>query len=433
MRRILTFFAVCCRCAAWFPLWLMLFSLNLSVPMLPGMAMLFGTAVCAVFWKRFCEKRFLRGRTAVLVEAASVLLLTAGCAFCLTCLHCGAVMGTFMTAMTLLFVMFKAEKPSDELYTEGQHVVFLTGNLVAALLLHLAHLPVPLTMILTVTAAVSACRLLLLNQFMLLRLVNRRSASETDVPKAIMHSNLKMVGGILLVILCLLFFRRPLLQMLIWMQDAARAAVSGCFTLLTRLIAWLDSHDGEALPQLEQDTAPKFQRGGFNPLWLVLWVPFIAVAVIVWKNFLSDWVELLRDLLIAFIQRLRGTKTRTAGGPLPEQADYFDTVTDERPPRNEKQTRREWRRKLREWMRLPDNSEKFYVGYVLLTEAPAWSDTKLCASDTVQEIRAKWADAHTPAEALDAVTKAYHADRYAEQGLPPEALAALTDTLRQLK
>ena len=74
-----------------------------------------------------------------------------------------------------------------------------------------------------------------------------------------------------------------------------------------------------------------------------------------------------------------------------------------------------------------------YDGYLLLTEAPAWADTKLKASDTVREIQQKWADTHSPADALDAVTAAYHTDRYAEKDLPADAVSKLTDTLRQLR
>ena len=434
MRNTLTLLAVCCRCGVWFPVWMLLLSIYPDGPMCPAMALLMTCAVCAVLWKRFCERKFLHGKTAFLAAGLPALLLCCGCTYCIHLLGFGFAVSGFLSAVTLFAVTAGAGKPPETLCSPTAYAAFLSCNIIAAGLLHFANLPVPLTLILTVTGIFSGIWLLLRNQFMLLRLVNRRSASDTDVPQDILRSNLKMVFGIALLIAGLMLFRRPLLQMLLWMQNAAHAAVSALFTLLARLIAWLDSNEPDTPPLTEAGGIPQMEEGTFHPLWLILWLPFVAVAVIVWKNFLSDWYYDLREWIGAFIKRMRSSRTPAGSVPVQEkQSDYYDTETDERPPRTAKQEKREWRKRLRAWMRQPDSREKFYAGYLLLTEAPAWADTKLKASDTVREIQQKWAETHTPADALDAVTAAYHADRYAEKDLPADAVARLTDTLRELR
>lgn len=433
MRKILTLLAVCCRCGVWFPLWMFMLSLCPDCPTLPAMGLLFGTGVCAALWKRFCERRFLHGRTAFLIALLPAMLLCCGCVLCLHLIACRFAVCIPLSVITVFAVMTGAQQQPEELCSATAYAAFLSAVVIAAGAMHYAELPVPMLLLLTVTGVISAVWLLLRNQFMLLRMVNRRSTADTDVPPDILRHNLKMVFAIALAVAALMIFRRPLMQVLIWMQDAARDLVSAVFSLLARFVEWLDSGEIE-LPEIDEtDYSPKFKRGTMNPLWLLMWIPFIAVAVIVWKNFLSDWYYDLRDFLRAFIKRMRTRRAPAGAAPEIIQADFYDTETDVRRLPSAKQEKREWRRKLRAWMRLPDSREKFYAGYVLLTEAPAWADTKLRASDTVREIQQKWAEAHTPANALDAVTAAYHANRYAEKELPPDAVAKLTETLRHLK
>ena len=54
-------------------------------------------------------------------------------------------------------------------------------------------------------------------------------------------------------------------------------------------------------------------------------------------------------------------------------------------------------------------------------------------ADTVREVRDKWAAYYKPEKLLDAVTADFHADRYAETGLPPEAIADLWTALTYIK
>lgn len=434
MRKTLTLLSVCCRCGAWFPVRLLLLSIFPNSMMLPASGLLFCGAVCTVLWKRFCEKRFSKGKSAFFAALIPALLLCCVCVSCLMLMHFSTAVCIAVSCLSLFPVMHGAEKTPEDLCSSSAYAAFLSGCVIVAALLHIAQLPVPLTLILADIGVLSAFWLLLRNQFMLLRMVNRRSVTDTDVPPDIQKYNLKMVFGIIILIAAMLIFRRPLLQLLTWMQEAACAAVNGLFTLLTRFVAWLSSKE-TALddPNAASQMQPT-ERGVLFPLWLLLWIPFFAVAVYIWKLFLSDWYFDIRYWLAAFIKRMRSRRQISASDrTVTEQPDYYDTETAERPQHTARHERREWRRKLRAWMRLPDSTEKFYAGYVLLTEAPAWADTKLLPSDTVREIQKKWKAAHTPPEALDSVTAAYHADRYAEAGLPENAVAELTEALRKLR
>ena len=172
--------------------------------------------------------------------------------------------------------------------------------------------------------------------------------------------------------------------------------------------------------------------GKTNPLWLLLWIPVIAVAYKIWREFLSDWVYDIRMLLLDFIARLRKSDQE---GEIrrSESADFYDTETNVAREKSDRSKQRTWRRDFRRWLSMPDGREKFYAGYRLLLEAPGWQEHPPLGADTVREIREKWAAYYTPKEALDAVTADFHADRYAESGLPPEAIADLDKALRCIR
>ena len=175
-------------------------------------------------------------------------------------------------------------------------------------------------------------------------------------------------------------------------------------------------------------------EGEFNPFWLLLWIPVILVAVVIWRNLLSDWVYVLRSMIARLIAFLRGDFRRSdTKRHKSAPGEFFDTETILRRPLTAREEKRRWRKMLRAWKAMPDSREKFYAGYQLLLTAPAWETGELRDSDTVREIRGKWLAHHTPQDALDAVTAAYHTDRYAERGLPERAIPELAAALEQLR
>lgn len=435
MRKILMLLAVFCRSMALFPLWLLLLSLYPDAGLLPCCTALAGGAFCCAVWKRFCARRFAAHPK--ISAGLCISMLTAVCCgmiFLLQQLSCGIAVACLLSGGTLLATQIGAAKEPENLYNETVYALFLAGNVICAGMLFLANIPLPTTAILTVIGVVSAVYLVMRNQFMLLRLVNRRSKTDAGVPREILRGNLMMVLGIVLVIGLLFFFRDPLLHMLYWMQDTAKALIAGIFRAVLRVVEWFVGDDPEIMqPDEIGEMPPPEQSGKASPFWLVLWLPVLMVAYYIWREFLSEWVDALRDWVRMLWKRLSGKQTATPKTQVSDTAEYADTETVVRAPRSRRKIQREWRRKMRAWKRQPDRPEKFYAGYRLMLEAPAWADVKPRSADTVQEIREKWAASHAPAQALDAVTAAYQADRYAEAGLPEKAVSDMTEALERMK
>lgn len=334
-----------------------------------------------------------------------------------------------LTAAAILLPLHGIDNPPEKLFAQPHYVAFLTAVILSALTLHLSDLPMHTGWLFAVTAVISALFLLLLNQFMLLRLVNRRSNAETPVPSEIRRSNLVMVIGMLLLMTAILVFRKPLTAVLIWMRDTAAAAF---WKLVIKIIQNKGPVMGTEEEEAEILLPPPGSEASF--LWTLAWIPILFVMWIVWRNLLSDWVYEIHQLLRRLIAFLRG-ETRSAGSRkrTAESEEYYDTETTEQKPLTKKQKKRRWRQQVRAWRSLPDSREKFYAGYQLLLTAPAWEADELRDADTVREIREKWLRHHTPQDALDAVTAAYHTDRYAEKGLPEKAVAELSAALDRLR
>ena len=238
---------------------------------------------------------------------------------------------------------------------------------------------------------------------------------------------------VLLLGAAVFLFREQLITLLANMRDRAARSVIYLIRMLTRAMGKLF---GEDYYETEPDGMPPEQppEGTFSPLWLVFWIPIILVTWYIWRNLLSEWADVIRDALARLLAILRGKRLKDGVYRIvPDSDEYYDTETTAEKPLSARKQRRKWRQKLHAWKKLPDTQEKFYAGYALLLESPVWEQDELRDSDTVREIRGKWLCHHTPAHALDAVTEAYHTDRYAERGLPAQAVAELTAVLEQLR
>ena len=428
--------ALLCRSLAWFPLWLLLLHLCPRQPVTAAACLLTAAgAVTALLIQtvrlRFAEKPLLR----TLCGAASLLIPAAICTY-LLCFWTGslAVPVILAGAAGIAAALIGRETAPDQLFSPTVFAAFLTGSLIVPLLMHLAEMPVPLIALMTVMCLQSGLFLLLRNQFMLLRMVNRRSNTETDVPAHIRRGNLLMVAGVILLILCGLLLRRPIAAGIRAAGVMLAAAVRALLRGLVNLVAWLGGNAPEMpeeLDQLPDDSAP-MPAGSSSKLWLLLWIPLAAVTYYIWKVFLSDWVWAIREALEQLMMRLTRGRAAASGTAASGQG-YTDTETAAERVQSRRSAERSWRRRLRKWRKMPDSAQKFYDGYALLLASPAWERGTLRDSDTAREICGKWAmQAQEPA-ALDAVTADLHADRYAETGLPAAALRDMERVLMLLK
>lgn len=426
---LLTLTALFCRCAAWYPLWLLLLSLCAG-GLLPSMGTLLLCTLTVNICVRGFRLHFRKSSPRAGILSVIVILLTAAAAVLSVRQLCGGLIAACITAgVTMLCTLHGIEAEPEELFPINAYAAFLTGTVIVTAMLSIAHLPSHSGLTLCAAGLISALYFLLRNQFMLLRFVNRRSMAETDVPRDIRRSNLMLVLGVILLLAVVWVFRAPMQHLLQMLQDAARRLVFLLLEGLTRLIAWLGGNAPAQMPESSETASEMHPSGKSNPLWLLLWIPVLAVAWYVWRSFLSEWFFDCRALLTRLIDRLRHTEDADAERLPAETAEYCDTETVLRPTETVRRRRTRWKRELRRWQKLPDSAEKFYAGYALLLRAPCWEDAELCDSDTVREIREKWLCRHTPQAALDPVTDAYHTHRYAECPLPANALPDLTAAL----
>ena len=434
---MLTLLSMLCRSLFWFPLWQLLLSLRNPQLLLPAMSILLGGSLLSS-----CVTRYLRMRLyphpkraawlSFLIMSACAALCAAGCAL----LHIEPAVCILLSACTFLGTHRKNDAAPEKLFTVNSYAVFVSAAVIVSLMLYAAHLPADTSLTLAVVGTVSALFFLQRNQYMLRRYINRRTNTETNVPQEIRRGNLILVGGIILLLAGVFLFREPLLHLLAQIQKLMIRVVSGILHLLHRAVLFFSGND-VPLPEEAEEIAEETEMfpvtGKTNPLWYLLWIPFIMVTWIMWREFLSDWVYDIRILLQDLIAKLRHTDPEGRAVRRTETDEYYDNeMTVSREARSRKR-QRAWRRALRQWQAMPESSEKFYAGYRLLLDAPCWQADLLHPSDTVREIREKWAAYYTPQEALDAVTDDFHADRYAETGLPPDAIADLTKALQCIR
>lgn len=429
--RGLVFLAVLCRVLMWMPLWSTVLAFYLSDEvqnaLCCGALLACGTVV--TLWARRWHIRFVRRNFRIAVMILPVLLpIGSAAVWGVRQVTEGAVLGALMAAVSLIVLAVTAGREPERLYTIGTYAALLTFSVLEALLLYFALKSIPTTLLLAVMGIGSGGYFLLRNQFMLRRMVNRRHVLETPVPAPIRRANLWMTGGIFLLLIVLFVCRTPIGSLLLLMRDAAFGLVRGAVGLLEWLTALIRG-DQSKLPELpsgEAGNAPLSAAEG-SPFWLLLWIPIAFVTYVIWRMFLSEWLYDMRIAAGDLWRRLRGKNPRTermAG--VPNDGAYMDVETIERPvsARKEKRT---WKKALRTWHRQPDSPEKFYAGYKLLLHAPAWEHAYPRDCETVLEIRTKWAALF--GGELDAATEDFQKHRYAEQPLPPQAIADIARAL----
>ena len=436
-RALLSALALFCRSAAWFPLWMLLFSLTprRALPLSAAALTVCGMLISMLSRQLHIRYRIERTRAGIL-SLLTALPLSALCGYAVLLLTGGLTVTVTVTALHCIMSLRKADADADELFAVRGYTAFLTGSVLVPVMMYFAKQEIPVNLLIGVIGAVSAGFLLLRNQFMLLRLVNRRTNIDTDVPQEIRRGNLLMLLGITVLPAAVFVFRAPLLALLQQMADTALLLLGMLLRGIAGLVAWLGgdaplSDQAEAAQAAEEQLTPP---GSASPLWALLWIPFFAVTCYVWHMFLSGWAEAIRDAFGTLMLRLTRPGQFAGAGKNASGAEYTDTETAAHPVRTGT-LRKSWKKQVRKWQRMPDEpaEAKFYAGYRLLLDAPAWERGSIKESDTALAVCGKWEkqNAQTPA-LLVPVTDALHTEKYAEQGLPDGALRELEQTLRAM-
>lgn len=432
---MLTVLSMLCRCLGWYPVWLLLLSMNADTNapavMLPCMGLLFGGSLLSSGCSRSLRLRLISRkktafRLAVILVILSVLFCAAGCML----LGIHPVLSVLLSGITVIGANRKNDSEPDQLFNVNAYAAFLSGTVISSVMLSIADLPAQRDLTLCTVGAVSAIFFILRNQFMLRRFVRRRSGGNSEVPQEIRRSNLYLVLSIIILLTVLFAFHEPLIAVLKQIQEWMIAAVTGFFRLLNRIITALSGNTppAEAAEDILTEEPEMLPTGKTSPLWLLLWIPFIAVAYYVWRMFLSDWVYDFRIFLRRLAEKLLGN-TQESNAVRSADDAYYDNESTVQREESSRHRQRAWRKALRKWNTLPDDRDKFYKGYRLLLDAPCWAPHPLKPADTVLEIRKKWAAYYQPSDALNAVTADFHSDRYAENNLPPDAISDIAAAL----
>ena len=424
--------ALFCRALSWFPVWMLVCGLyQPEQPYLAHITALLtlcgtisGFLICGVRTKHGKRHPLSIGISAVLCAAAgyAVYLLT------------NASVPAFMLPLTVLFPAVTAfNLDADQLFSPTRFGAMNIGAILTVGLLFTASLHVPLTETSAVCAITAVCFLLLRNHSMLHRMVNRRASTETAVPREIRQSNLRMVIVLLVLLTAVFFLRGAIMQLLQWGGSAVGTVLSVGFSAVRKFFEWISSGNSSPADPAEAGDGGGMQAAAEGDHWLInllIIIPTLLIAVYVWKQFLSDWISDLRDAIIALILRLRA-KRKGSNTHSSEDGAYTDTESAAAPESPRKRRMRQWMKELRAWRRLPDNPKKFYAGYRLLLEAPAWSPTP-SAADTARELCAKWHIQMPTKPPLDAPTAALEQDRYALKGLPASAYSDIAEALTNI-
>ena len=202
------------------------------------------------------------------------------------------------------------------------------------------------------------------------------------------------------------------------------------FTAFRTVAAWLagDAPEPSLLEQADGGMMPQQEENSLTWLInLIVIIPTLIIAFYIWKQFLSEWITDFRDAVVSLIQRFRAKRqsSRAYGA---SDGEYTDTESDVTPQPRQKRRMKLWMKQFRSWQQLPDRPEKFYAGYQLFLTAPVWTDVPQ-AADTARELCEKWRVQMPDDASFDAPTAALEQDRYAMDGLPDSACAALNAAL----
>ena len=428
---LLTAAAMLCRSAAWLPLWTLMLSLFAGSGMIcPCCFVMFGLAGACILTARLSFSARSRRAGAAIRIAVLILTITAGTGI-LYLLTDRIGIPFMIAAVTQCSVMIGAEQSAEKLFPFGAYLAHMIGAVFTVPLLKMVSLPVPQTLLLGTLSMISVLFFLIRNQMMLHRMVNRRSHAETDVPAEIRRGNLIICGGVLLLFAAVILFRAPLLRLISAFGSLVKLVIGTLLRWLFRLVAWLGGkppEEGGEAPLPADNPVP--ESVSESPLWKLFWIPVAAIILYFARGALADAFYNVREAFQKWMHQLfRGSEVRKYGNP----SDYTDTETLIRQEPRKRAEKRKWKKEYAAWRRLPESKEKFYSGYQLLLTAPAWEKGMIRKSDTVLEIQKKWAHDYEPENLLCGVTEDFQTDRYAEEGLPQEALSDIAQVLEALR
>lgn len=282
-------------------------------------------------------------------------------------------------------------------------------------------------------AANAALFALIHNRDAMERMLSGRDGDTWELPTEIRKSNGKLMGVLCGIGLLLVLCSRPLAKVMRW-------AWRLLYTAVWYALRWLLSRGSqEQTAELPEDTSKQVmqlqQSGAAGWIRLVIELVLLAavLVLVIWKRreigdaLLSAWYSLRRWIQ----QHLRKNHAEQRNDRHEAYCDYVeDLLTAEQPAPSVAALyrRRDWKKAYRRYQRLPEQAERFRLGYALLlarlpeeVALPAASPAEILnhlSTGGEQETLPQW----------NTVTEAYTALRYGEI-LPEHRAFAAMDTL----
>ncbi len=450
--RVLYVIALIARTGIWFPLWQLVLGIGGFAVRGKAFGILFAGGLTIGFLSaKSAQMRKKRKMAVSALLIFGILCVTAAAGWLLISATSGFAAALMLLPMAI-FMAGCGEKDAESLFTTTMFVAFLTCEVLCLLALHLTGRDTGAAVIgflldsqsnLHIAGAVqwgaaalvleSLCYLLLRNQLMLIRYVSRRGGAE--VPKDIRRGNLRLLLGLVVFacVCCLLY--RPMISAVQWLSASAAWLVGVVLRAFVSLINHLSGNSPDADEPLEpMQQSPMMNTGEASPLWMLVWVGIAAVVgLLVYHNFR----DVLGDVRLFFLELAE--KIRRFLHPHDDctknlaDAEFFDVETECLPAEevSVRRQRRQWIKLYRKWQNSAENETKFYDGYRLLTQAPAWQKNPPISSDTIAEIGRKWDSALASETGCDlhAVTENYHENRFGGRVMRQDALSSLAAAL----
>ncbi len=277
-------------------------------------------------------------------------------------------------------------------------------------------------------ALMTIIALILMNQGNIDSMMERRRHNKASLPGKIRLYNLIMIAGLLLIIFSGLLFGNQIFAGLIW----AAKKILLLIIYIVMLIIWIlgiGQKGGEANGGGgKQDTSiyeTLAQGATTNPLWNILYVLLIGLAVYLLVTFRKQILRSLRGYFsrigTAIYNFLMGKfQFREMGAEEGYYTDDVEVLTQDDGPQETAsfRTKRELKKALKQWQKLTDPVEKVRGGYRLMVMTAKTGSSGVVSSDTTGQILGK--NRETPLEPVfEKMNPVYDRVRYGDT--PPSA------------
>ena len=304
-------------------------------------------------------------------------------------------------------------------------------------LLYLSHAKLPFVPVMLLFAANAALFALIHNRDAMERMLSGRDGDTWELPTEIRKSNGKLMG-----VLCGIRAASGAVQPDRWQKSCVGRG--GCCTRQcgTLCVGCFSRGSQEQTAELPEDTSEQVmqlqQNGAAGWIRLVIELVLLAavLVLVIWKRreigdaLLSAWYSLRHWIQ----QHLRKNHAEQRNDRHEAYCDYVeDLLTAEQPAPSAAALyrRRDWKKAYRRYQRLPEQAERFRLGYALLlarlpeeVALPAASPVEILnhlSTGGEQETLPQW----------NTVTEAYTALRYGEILPEHEAFAAMDTLLKR--